>query len=98
MVADRGGQGADAGSRTTLGRLLLPRSSRPGARARPGSEWQELEVVNLIGELAALGIGLSAGLLDTNLYAVLLIMAVMTTVATSPSLRLLGFLRTGDGR
>ena len=44
-------------------------------------------------ELVALGIGLSAGLLDTNLYAVLVIMAVVTTVATSPSLRLLAFLR-----
>ena len=42
-------------------------------------------------ELVALGIGLSAGLLDTSLYAVLVIMAVVTTVATSPSLRLLGF-------
>jgi Kef-type K+ transport system membrane component KefB len=44
-------------------------------------------------ELVALGIGLSAGLLDTSLYAVLVIMAVVTTVATSPSLRLLGFPR-----
>ena len=49
-------------------------------------------------ELVALGIGLSAGLLDTSLYAVLVIMAVVTTVATSPGLRLLGFLRTGEGR
>jgi Kef-type K+ transport system membrane component KefB len=44
-------------------------------------------------ELVALGIGLSAGLLDRELYAVLVIMAVVTTVATSPSLRLLGFRR-----
>jgi Kef-type K+ transport system membrane component KefB len=44
-------------------------------------------------ELVALGIGLSAGLLDTSLYAVLVIMAVVTTIATSPSLRLLGFPR-----
>jgi Kef-type K+ transport system membrane component KefB len=44
-------------------------------------------------ELVALAIGLSAGLLDDTLYAVLLIMAVVTTVATSPSLRLLGFRR-----
>jgi Kef-type K+ transport system membrane component KefB len=44
-------------------------------------------------ELVALGIGLSAGLLDDALYAVLVIMAVVTTVATSPSLRLLGFRR-----
>ena len=41
-------------------------------------------------ELVALGIGLSAGLLDRELYAVLVIMAVVTTVATSPGLRLLG--------
>ena len=46
-------------------------------------------------ELVALGIGLSAGLLDRELYAVLVIMAVVTTVATSPGLRLLGFRRTG---
>ena len=44
-------------------------------------------------ELVALGIGLSAGLLDTSLYAALVIMAVVTTIATSPSLRLLGFSR-----
>jgi Kef-type K+ transport system membrane component KefB len=44
-------------------------------------------------ELVALGIGLSAGLLDDSLYAVLVIMAVVTTVATSPGLRLLGFRR-----
>jgi Kef-type K+ transport system membrane component KefB len=44
-------------------------------------------------ELVALGIGLSAGLLDTSLYAVLVIMAVVTTIATSPSLRLLGLPR-----
>ena len=44
-------------------------------------------------ELVALGIGLSAGLLDSSLYAVLVIMAVVTTIATSPSLRLLGFRR-----
>jgi Kef-type K+ transport system membrane component KefB len=46
-------------------------------------------------ELVALGIGVSAGLLDGELYAVLVIMAVVTTVATSPSLRALGFARTG---
>ena len=45
-------------------------------------------------ELVALGIGLSAGLLDTSLYAVLVIMAVVTTIATSPSLRLLGLPRS----
>ena len=45
-------------------------------------------------ELVALGIGLSAGLLDSSLYAVLVIMAVVTTIATSPSLRLLGLPRT----
>lgn len=44
-------------------------------------------------ELVALGIGLSAGLLDRELYAVLVIMAVVTTVATSPALRALGFRR-----
>jgi Kef-type K+ transport system membrane component KefB len=44
-------------------------------------------------ELVALGIGLSAGLLDSELYAVLVIMAVVTTVATSPGLRALGFAR-----
>jgi Kef-type K+ transport system membrane component KefB len=42
-------------------------------------------------ELVALGIGLSAGLLDGSLFAVLVIMAVVTTVATSPILRILGF-------
>jgi Kef-type K+ transport system membrane component KefB len=41
-------------------------------------------------ELVALGIGLSAGLLDSSLYAVLVVMAVVTTVATSPALRALG--------
>jgi Kef-type K+ transport system membrane component KefB len=46
-------------------------------------------------ELVALGIGLSAGLLDSELYAVLVIMAVVTTVATSPGLRALGFGRIG---
>jgi Kef-type K+ transport system membrane component KefB len=46
-------------------------------------------------ELVALGIGLSVGLLDTSLYAVLVIMAVVTTIATSPALRLLGLPRTG---
>jgi K+:H+ antiporter len=44
-------------------------------------------------ELVALGIGLSAGLLDSSLYAVLVVMAVVTTIATSPSLQLLGFRR-----
>jgi Kef-type K+ transport system membrane component KefB len=44
-------------------------------------------------ELVALGIGLSAGLLDPSLYAVLVVMAVVTTVATSPALRVLGFSR-----
>ena len=44
-------------------------------------------------ELVALGIGLSAGLLDPSLYAVLVIMAVVTTIATSPALRALGFRR-----
>ena len=44
-------------------------------------------------ELVALGIGLSAGLLDDRLYAVLVIMAIVTTVATSPGLRALGFRR-----
>jgi Kef-type K+ transport system membrane component KefB len=44
-------------------------------------------------ELVALGVGLSAGLLDPSLYAVLVIMAVVTTIATSPSLRLLGFVK-----
>ena len=42
-------------------------------------------------ELVALGIGLSAGLLDDRLYAVLVTMAIVTTVATSPGLRALGF-------
>jgi Kef-type K+ transport system membrane component KefB len=42
-------------------------------------------------ELVALGIGLSAGLLDSSLYAVLVVMAVVTTVATSPALRALGY-------
>jgi Kef-type K+ transport system membrane component KefB len=44
-------------------------------------------------ELVALGIGEAAGILDTSLYAVLVIMAVVTTVATSPGLRLLGIPR-----
>jgi Kef-type K+ transport system membrane component KefB len=44
-------------------------------------------------ELVALGIGLSAGLLDPSLYAVLVIMAVVTTIATSPALHALGYRR-----
>jgi K+:H+ antiporter len=44
-------------------------------------------------ELVALGIGLSAGLLDPSLYAVLVIMAVATTIATSPTLHVLGYRR-----
>ena len=75
------------------------RSSSPAAsrRARPGlSRHDALSVGVLLNtrglvELVALGIGLSAGLLDSSLYAVLVIMAVVTTIATSPSLRLLGF-------
>jgi Kef-type K+ transport system membrane component KefB len=44
-------------------------------------------------ELVALGIGLSAGLLDPSLCAVLVIMAVVTTIATSPALHALGYRR-----
>jgi Kef-type K+ transport system membrane component KefB len=40
-------------------------------------------------ELVALAVGRAAGILDTNFFAVLVIMAVVTTVATSPGLRLL---------
>lgn len=40
-------------------------------------------------ELVALNIGRSLGILDSELYAVLLIMALATTVATSPALRVL---------
>ena len=75
------------------------RSSSPAAsrrRATGLSRHDALSVGVLLNtrglvELVALGIGLSAGLLDSSLYAVLVIMAVVTTIATSPSLRLLGF-------
>jgi len=68
------------------------------ARATGLSRHEALSVGVLLNtrglvELVALGIGLSAGLLDSSLYAVLVIMAVTTTVATSPTLRLLGFAR-----
>ena len=75
------------------------RSRAPSRHARTGlSRHDALSVGVLLNtrglvELVALGIGLSAGLLDTSLYAVLVIMAVVTTIATSPSLRLLGFVR-----
>ncbi len=60
-----------------------------------GFPWREAASFGLLVdtrglvELVALAIGRSAGILDTRLYAVLLIMAVVTTVATSPGLRLL---------
>jgi Kef-type K+ transport system membrane component KefB len=60
-----------------------------------GFPWREATSFGLLVdtrglvELVALSIGRSAGILDTRLYAVLVIMAVVTTVATSPGLRLL---------
>jgi Kef-type K+ transport system membrane component KefB len=60
-----------------------------------GFTWNEAMSVGVLldtrglVELVALAIGRSAGILDTRLYAVLVIMAVVTTVATSPALRLL---------
>jgi len=60
-----------------------------------GFTWHEAATVGLLldtrglVELVALAIGRSAGLLDTKLYAVLVIMAVATTLVTSPGLRLL---------
>src|SRR5262249_37898626 len=61
-----------------------------------GLTWRESASVGLLldtrglVELVALAIGRAAGILDTRLYAVLVIMAVVTTVVTSPGLRLLG--------
>jgi Kef-type K+ transport system membrane component KefB len=40
-------------------------------------------------ELVVLNIGLSAGIIDLRLYSVFVIMAVVTTVATVPVLRLI---------
>ncbi len=68
------------------------------ARAAGFSQRDALSVGVLLNtrglvELVALGIGLSAGLLDASLYAVLVIMAIVTTVATSPALHALGLRR-----
>jgi Kef-type K+ transport system membrane component KefB len=79
--------------------LAVAAASKLGAGALSarvaGLSWHDSMSVGLLVntrglvELVALGIGSSAGILDTSLYAILVIMAVVTTVATSPGLRLL---------
>ncbi|WP_199744796.1 cation:proton antiporter domain-containing protein, partial [Actinomadura harenae] len=48
-------------------------------------------------ELVALGVGLSMGVLDRDLYGLMVVMALVTTAMTGPALRLLGVDRPAEG-
>ena len=75
----------------TAGKFL----STVAASRWAGMEWREATALGTlmntrgVMELVVLNIGLTAGIIDTRLYSVFVIMAVVTTLATEPVLRLL---------
>ena len=74
-----GGKVVPAHAASRIGGLRIPRDAAGVAGERQSTE------------LIALNVGLSAGLIDDRLFSVLVLMALITTIATAP---LLGLIRT----
>lgn len=68
-----------------------------GLDPRPAAGLAILMDTRGLTELVILGLGLSIGLIDTALYSLMVVMAVVTTALTGPLLSLLGFGTAGVG-
>jgi Kef-type K+ transport system membrane component KefB len=64
-----------------------------GAAKLLGSDWREAATIGTllntrgVMELVVLNVGLAAGVLDADLYAILVVMAIVTTLMTAPIVR-----------
>ncbi|MCC3317808.1 cation:proton antiporter [Nocardia africana] len=67
-----------------------------GMRSRAAAAVAALLNTRGLTELVILNVGLTTGLIGTQLYSLLVIMALVTTASTAPMLRLLGISRGDD--
>jgi Kef-type K+ transport system membrane component KefB len=82
-----------AGPLVCVGLFLLLRHWGEGLTAPPAAAAAALGVMmNTRGlmELVVLNLGLDLGVIAPTLFAMMVLMAVLTTLATAPALRLLG--------